>query len=119
MPSVRNVHNRLAALEARLPALAVDDDAPTPTQGVELTRRLSALQAATGDDLTPILERNALARSKADKEAALRACTVRELYLLLVLRGEALNDEGDDTRGTFTDEERAAIAASCTGWGQL
>ncbi len=119
MPSLRSVHSRLAALEARLPAPLVDEDTLPSTQGVELTRRLSALQAATGDDLTPILERNALARSTADKDAALRACTVRELHLLLVLRGEALDDQGDYTRGTFTDEERAAIVAACGAWGPL
>ncbi len=119
MPSLRNVHNRLAALEARLPTLGVEDDPSTPAQGIELTRRLAALQAATGDDLTPVLERNALARSTADKEAAIRSCTIRELQLLLVLRGEALDDDGQYTRGSFTDEERAAIAAACAGWGQL
>ncbi len=119
MPSLRSVHSRLSALEARLPAPLVDDDTSSPTQGVELTRRLFALQAATGDDLTPILERNALARSTADKDAALRSCTVRELHLLLVLRGEALDGEGHYTRGTFTDEERAAIVAACGAWGPL
>ena len=119
MPSLRNVHSRLAALEARFPAPMVDDDTSTPTQGAELTRRLAALQAATGDDLTPILERNALAQSKADKEAAMRSCTVRDLHLLLVLRGEALDDEGRYTHGTFTDEERTAIVAACGGWGPL
>jgi len=62
MPSLRSVHNRLAALEARLPAPLVDEDTLPPTQGVELTRRLSALQAAAGDDRAVLLERNALAR---------------------------------------------------------
>ncbi len=119
MPSVRNVHSRLAALEARLPAPAVDDDALTPAQCAELARRVAAIKAATGDDLLPILERSALAENAAAKEVVMRACTLRELYLFVVLRGDALDDDGRFTRGRFTDEERAAIAAACTGWGQL
>jgi len=119
MPSLRNVHSRLAALEARPPASAVDDAPPTPAQCAELARRVAAIKAATGDDLIPLMERYALAGNEADREAAIRACTLRELHLCVVLRGEALDDEGGYTRGAFTDEERVAIAAACAGWDPL
>lgn len=118
MPSLRNVHSRVTALEARLPALNLANESLTPAQQTELVARLAAIKVATGEDLTPVLERHALARSTADRETVMRSCTDRELHLLLVLRGEALDDERD-TSGAFTDEERAAIAAACTGWGQL
>lgn len=111
----KGLESRLIALEARPSAPVVESAIATPARQAELGRRLAVLKAATGDDLMPILERHALARNHADIDAVMRACTVRDLHLLLVVRGDYLDDEGRYTRGNFTDLERGAIVAACVG----
>ncbi len=114
--AIKGLESRLIALETRFPAPVVENAISTPARQTELAMRLAAINAATGDDLMPILERYALARSKADRDSVMHSCTVRDLHLLLVARGDCLDEEGHYTRGNFTDGEREAIVGVQPGY---
>ncbi len=119
---MRNAHNRLRALEARLPVAGDSDDAAalTPAQQDELAHRVAAIAAATGDDLNLVLQRSAEARTGADKTAVLGICTNRELLLLIALwGGESERPTDGRLRGCFTERESAAVVALYDTWGVL
>ncbi len=108
--------SRVARLERSRPA---PPEAPRPltaAEAAELDRRVAAITAAVGDDVTALLQRFEGARTEQDCCIVLRSCTDRDLVLLLALKGMPLDDGRLFDDEGVTTAERETLASLCRGW---
>lgn len=89
----------------------------TPEQQEALRARIVAVWEATGEDIVPAIERYHGAPTARAAAEVLTTWTDRELMLYCLVTGHKPIGDDYGCKRAFTDDERARLAASSTGWG--
>jgi len=90
----------------------------TPEQQEALRARVVAVWDVTGEDIVPAIERYHGAPTGRAAAEVLTTWTDRELALYTLVMGDRRTDDHIFARA-FTDEERARLAVTSAGWGDI